>query len=307
MTRGDLCILVPTCDSNAWVAAFTTRLLDRFWPTHPPLFTCGTGTPLAEGSPLELRSHPSDWMSIAHDAVGDLGRRGLKAVYLVLDDHPPIGPCSAEHLNETLPSLLGELGGSYIGLNGWGQGRSLQGEKMGPERYFLEKVPASFPWRFSLHPGLWNLSDLELVLETLLRGAGAGERTAWAFERRSGKPANMAETEERLGGAYRVFGESMTNPECRLARPLLLASARRLAGLCSRGTRIAGLRQTADDIDSRARFLYRYYRGPYPLYWSGFLQKGSSHGDMLRFLRLFDGSGLAGEFREHARSHGKAP
>jgi len=99
----------------------------------------------------------------------------------------------------------------------------------------------------------------------------------------------------------------MADPDCRLSRPLLLAFLRRFTGLCSRGARIAGLRQPADDIDSHARFLYRYYRGPYPLYWSGFLQKGSSHGDMLRFLRLFDGHGLAGEFREHALSHGKVP
>lgn len=307
MTGDDLCILVPTCDANAWVAAFTVRLLDRFWPRHPPVFTCGAAPPVPGASSLTLRSDPSDWISIALDAARDLGGRGLGKAYLILDDHPPIGTCSEEHLNTTLPSLLDELAAAYIGLNGWGQGRTPQGEKLGEEHSFLERVPAAFPWRFSLHPGLWNLTDLELILKTLLHGAGRSELSAWAFERRSGKPENLAPIAERLGDAYRVCGECMADPGCRVSRPLLLASARRLAGLCSRSARLAGLRGQADDLDRRARFLYRYYHGPYPLFWSGLLQRGSSHGDMLRFLRLFGPPGLAGEFLEHARSHRMAP
>jgi hypothetical protein len=48
--------------------------------------------------------------------------------------------------------------------------------------------------------------------------------------------------------------------------------------------------------DEGMRFLYRYYGGPYPLFWAGLVTKGAPHDDMLRFLRLFGDRGIADEF-----------
>jgi len=36
--------------------------------------------------------------------------------------------------------------------------------------------------------------------------------------------------------------------------------------------------------EAATRYLHRAYVGPYPLYWSGLLQKGKEHADAVRFL-----------------------
>ena len=36
-----LCLLVSVYHPYRWVAESTARLLDAFWPEHPPLFFCG--------------------------------------------------------------------------------------------------------------------------------------------------------------------------------------------------------------------------------------------------------------------------
>jgi hypothetical protein len=302
MTGRALCILIPTCDRNTRVARFTSGLLNRFWPSHPPVHFCGAAEPAGEEW-LPPRSDPRDWVGIVLDACRHLSERGFHSCYLILDDHPPVGTCHEEHLNATLPSFLGKLGGSFIGLNGWGQGRKLQGETLGPAFFDLEKVPPGFAWRYSLHPGLWRLGALERILEFLARSTDLEARSAWSFERRAGTSPEVARVEKEEGGAYRVCGEKMKSKDFSLRRPLLLAAMRRGSGVVDRALSLTGGERRRDDFERKARFLYRFYLGPYPLYWAGLLTKGTPHSGMSLFLRLFVEGKIAEEFTAAVSGH----
>lgn len=293
MSTSGLAILMPTWERGLPLARFTTGLLERFWPGHAPIFYCGAGGPTEAWLPAGSRDQ-RDWMGLVLDGCRRLAERGYGQCYLVIDDHPPIGPCHEEHLNSTLPGLLKDLGGACIGLNGWGQGREVQGEILGPERYGLERLPESFPWRYSLHPTLWKTSALIAILEALTATEEPEGRTAWAFERRSGAfgPDGPAP-----GTPYRVSGETMVSPRCRLRRPRLLAAMRRLAGAGHHSFRLMHAPERLRQWDEGMRFLYRYYGGPYPLFWAGLVTKGAPHDDMLRFLRLFGEKEIAADFQ----------
>lgn len=294
MNDGTLSILMPTWEKGLPLARFTTSLLERFWPSHPPLFYCGADVDGEAWLPTAGRDS-RDWVGLALDACRRLADRGQRQIYLVIDDHPPVGPCHEEHLNTTLPELLDDLGGVCIGLNGWGQGREVQGEVLGPDCWSAERLPATFPWRYSLHPTLWRTSGLMAILERMTETSDLEKRTAWAFERRAGDPGTFGNGSDP-GTPYRVSGEAMISPDCRLRRPLLLALMRRTAGAGHRLLRIMGATGRLRRWDEAMRFLYRYYGGPYPLYWAGLVTKGSPHRDMLRFLRLFGDRGIADDF-----------
>ena len=105
----DLCILIPTFERYRPIAEFTRTKIAEFWPAHPPFFFCGLAPRAAEESCLELRDDPADWMALVRSACGDLRARGFTKCHLILDDHPPLEPCHARHLNETLPALTGLL------------------------------------------------------------------------------------------------------------------------------------------------------------------------------------------------------
>ncbi len=38
--------------------------------------------------------------------------------------------------------------------------------------------------------------------------------------------------------------------------------------------------------DSQAKLYTNYLNGPYPMFWSGFMQKGKVHENAVRFLRM---------------------
>ena len=283
----DLSILLSTWDQQAWVGKVTLRQLDRCWPGHPPVYTCGCSS-VVEDLPraLPLRSHPQDWMSILLDACRDQLTEGFKKVYLVLDDHPPLLDCHVPHLNETLPRYLDQLDATCIGLNGYGQGRPDGGGRILKDLHGLEEVGPLFPWKFSLHPGLWNLEKLASLLDEAVNQLAPDERTAWKFER-LGHPDTGLLPEAYHRGCYRVCGERMAvSPllSAHSARALRLARFR--YGLANRLATFWMSATRKDAWRAKSRYLFRFYTGPYPLFWSGLLQRGRVHEDCLRFLRL---------------------
>lgn len=284
MPMSDLCILIPTFDRYRAVAEFTRTKLDQHWPGHPPIFFCGLSGPAQSPSFLELRDDPADWMALVRSAVVDLQGRGFRQCYLVLDDHPPMDRCHVAHLNETLPRLMSELGASFINLHGWGQSRPPQGTALGARYFRLEQPAREYLWKFALHPGLWDLEALAMILEVLLRNSDPSERTCWKFERRAGAadfelPTRWRET------AYRVCGTAMT------ARPArhLHAFGRRVElfafDVLRFFLRIFAGQPARDRFDARYLGVYHFYDGPYPLFWSGVMKKGRLNDDLLFFLR----------------------
>ena len=77
---------------------------------------------------LKLRRDPVDWIGVTLDAVQDLLSHGYRSVYLVLDDHPPLGRCQPNLLNNVLPKILFERDATNISLFGSGQGRQVEGQ-----------------------------------------------------------------------------------------------------------------------------------------------------------------------------------
>lgn len=276
-----LCILLSTCDRYRPLAEFTRGELARQWPGHPPIFVSGLSAP-AEGG-LHFSGDFADWMAVTRDACAQLIARGFSQCHLVLDDHPPFGPCHAEHLGSTLPRFLRERGGVCVQLLGWGQKRPRRGERLA--FFDMEKSDADYLWKFSLHPALWDIAKLAEILDRLKAGTGAAERTCWKFERRSG--AGEAELPAGFRNAsYRVSGARM------LAKtyPLFPRIRRRI----ERGAldvyrflvRIAAGQAARDRLDLRIDGLFKFYDGPYPLFWSGVMKKGKLNHDLLFALRV---------------------
>ncbi|MCG6872121.1 MAG: hypothetical protein LJE84_07500 [Gammaproteobacteria bacterium] len=290
---GRTCILVSASEPTVWLARFTAERIAQCWSAHPPLFFCGSqNTPderwLRRGDPHE------DWIGILRSAVSELGRRGYTRMYLVLDDHPPLFRCHAGHLNETLPHYLDELDAVYIGLNGWGQGREPCGRVLA-NHHRVENVAADFRWKFSLHPGLWNLAALSRLLDWMLETLPPERRSAWVFERFGGGE-QLPDEDRWQHRCYRVSGIDMTASAARrVVRNVEWVAWRGLNAVAERGPR--GLRRRID-------FLRRYYEGPYPLFWSGLMQKGKVFPDAQRFLRWRLRFSLLADFR---RARATAP
>lgn len=154
------------------------EILEAFWPEHPPVFRIGA--PVQRANDLSFDGDEGSWIEVIHSGCKQLIELGYASVYLVLDDHPPIGPCRAEHLNSTLPKMLEELKAVYISLVGWDGMTCLSTEPL-PKRFQgLRRLGPGFQYHFQLHPALWNLECLMGLSQFLLEHS---YRSAWDFER----------------------------------------------------------------------------------------------------------------------------
>lgn len=276
-----LCILIPTTRRYRWMAEFTCDRIHKYWRFAPPIYFCGVGDQPGEAW-LPLENDPRDWIGIVDSAAGALAQQ-FDSVYLILDDHPPVWRCHERHLNHTLPRLLHELDAAYIGLNGWGPGRvgrTPLGEVLDERHYRLERVRADFRWKYSLHPGLWNLSRLRQLLNHCGARRNPEERTVWYFERQagavdSGLPAGLA------GGAYRICGRLMSRSTLRYRMERLATVLIRLCGVVASSVR---LHPVSRFLHCMRTAMEHYYEGPYPLLWSGVLRKGSINPHFLLYL-----------------------
>jgi hypothetical protein len=276
------CILIPTFADYIAVAAVTRSLLSRYWPQHPAAFFAGLPESLSPGPCLPLRSDVKDWCSIVADACDDLAEMGYTDVYLILDDHPPLNPCHDQHLNATLPQCRRELNATYIGLNGWGYGRS--GRRANgaiyPRKYWrMERVDGAFAWRFSLHPGLWSLRRLGALARAVETQNPPGRRTAWNFERMANNN-DLPVDFDCANTCYRVCGYRMTASRVRY----LIYRAAYLSLLLYR--RLESLSAGPADDDVLINALGYYYEGPYPLFWSGLIVQGRLNPTLLRYVAV---------------------
>ncbi len=271
-------ILISTCGKYRGLAEFTAEEISRAWPAHPELLFSG----LEDGErALPLRDDARNWMKVTRSACDDLLAAGWTAAYVVLDDHPPLGPGHGSHLNETLPRMMAEMRAVSVSLSGYGQGRRRHGSSVKWEGHDFDLCSPDEPWKFPLHPALWRLEALREILDRLIRSLPESEHTPWAFERRGGAPD--ADLPENLKNAsYRIDGLKMAASPyprglkaMRFATDVYRFAVRRIMGADARAA-----------VDGELLGVHHYFHGPYPLFWSGTMRKGALNPDLLFFLKL---------------------
>lgn len=276
------CILLSTCDRYRPVAEWTESLVDRQWRDHPPLRRWGLGD-------------DRDWMTVTRDGVAAMQQEGFRWIYLVLDDHPPVGPCQAGALNQTLPALAEKLQAVNIGLLGWGQRRGCEGVRSGRADGFLLRNDPGYRWKFSLHPALWSAEKLRELLEIRLGQFEPSARTPWNFERHHDAPDGPV-SDELLSGTYRVDGNALAvgsrSQDALVREPLLFAF-----DIWRFFLRILQGQAKRDAFDRDHLWLYHYYRGPYPILWSGAVRGGQPSRDFENFLRFSGRRHMLAEWR----------
>jgi hypothetical protein len=274
-------ILIPTCDRYLPMAQLTSRVVDRFWRNHPPIQFCGVAA-RAGLDAIPTAADPRDWVGIAHEATGRLLARGVVDGYLVLDDHPPVAPCNEAFLNADLPALARARNAVCIGLSGWDQFHACPGEDLGPAGLHLRRLPAAFKWKFGLHPAWWNFQSLHDLLGKL-HESSPRPLSAREFEAQTGS-AQAPLRPEWLAAAYRVAGDRYSvgsgwmQARGRRALAIRALHARRWL---TRG--LAG-QQALARFDTRMRYFTDFLNGPYPMFWSGLMQRGAPHAAAREFL-----------------------
>jgi hypothetical protein len=277
------CILVSTCEKYRQLALWTAEQIDLCWRNHPPLFFSGLEG--ADDRFLAFRTDPRIWIDLTLEAVEDLLARGYEQVYLILDDHPPLELCNEIFLNDRLPAAMRQLSAAYVSLLGTGQHRPTEGQILSPEALGLEKTAETYRWRFSLHPGLWSLPALrELLLLRMSQYEGEA-RNAWNFERHrddvSSLPSSLRES------SYRVNGALWDAAPSKLWRRTVQSFLHFVAdGALFVARRVGGADLRAK-WERKLLWLYCYYRGPYPLFWSGVMRQGKVSGEWAEFVRAF--------------------
>lgn len=296
--RDNLSILLSTCDHYLPIAEWTVSCIQKQWNTHPPIALCGlSGDPT---SPID----PTDWMSLTLEGVKAARRTGIQWTYLILDDLPPVGRCSANILNDALPELAEELHAVNIGLLGWGQRRSAGGVSLGKQKKHLMRNHPDYRWKFSLHPTLWNAAALQELLEIRISQFAPGQRTPWNFERHPDKIGGPV-PRRLLENTYRIHGGTMTAGS-RIFGTLWQASLLAAFDAGRFLLRIAGGQEKRDTFDRNHLWAYQYYRGPYPILWSGAVRQGKPNKSFEGFLRFTGRRRMREEWRSVQKQFSKA-
>lgn len=281
--NNDVCILISTCDRYRPVAEWTAHRIGKSWKSHPPLRYAGLGD-------------SRDWMTVSLAGVEAARREGYRWIYLILDDHPPVGLCNDAVLNNELPRLAAQLQAVNIGLLGWGQRRECEGRTAEDACAKLLRCDVSFRWKFSLHPSLWHADSLRELLEARMTQFSGLARTPWNFERHRDRPDGPVRR-EFLERCYLVHGVSMSaclglGTEI-LRQPALLAF-----DLWRFMIRIVRGKKARDAFDAENLWLYHYYRGPYPIFWSGAMRQGVPSREFEKFLRFTPNSQMRREWNK---------
>ena len=237
-------------------------------------------------------------IGITLDAVRCIEERGVDWLYLILDDHPPFGPCNADYLNRRLPENAAALRAIQVSLLGWDQYQPREGAILGPERLFWQRNNPSFHWKFSLHPGFWRVLPLRAMLESL-RAHAPDVRSARAFEGATHDACQRLDP-KLLERTYRVRGDGSTVGGRWFESRGLRALTHQLFRVAHHTARLGGPRRVAA-VDAGLRPYYRYANGPYPMFWSGVVTRGRLHEEALRFLAWTGQSALAAEIRQARR------
>jgi hypothetical protein len=165
------CLLVSVWPDYRWLVPVLEEMLKEFWPGHPEIVFSGT---VDDGR---------NWTRNLFSGVLAAREKGFDSVYLINEEHVPVGPCHLEYLMSVLPAQAGRLGAAYVSLFGWDNKRfcsksPVLGLDDGMWMHFTgERDP-----RFHLHPAWWRLDALEACCRLVLDD-GRCNGSAWHFEK----------------------------------------------------------------------------------------------------------------------------
>lgn len=281
-------ILMCTWSAYSEVAKASCHLIDQYWPNHPDIFIVG-GDQIENRHKIPYSSSEKDWIGMAYEAVQWLEGKGAKYCYLIIDDHPPVGPCNSNFLNVTLPDYAEQLGATRVALAGWDQFQPNEGEliQVGEQKWFLNS--SSHKWKFNLHPGLWNLADLGTILEKVMRFSPR-VYSARSFESVSGSEA-LSLPPQFIRKTYKINGDLNSSGNHWLQRRIIRKGVRHSYNLARLVARAAG-NQALISLDRKMSVYTHYINGPYPIYWSGILKKGKLSRNLLKFAQLTNNNKL---------------
>lgn len=289
-------ILLLSCDKYREVAGLSIRLLTRLWKDPPEIFVGGLSDDILGYTLIPFSVNPKDWIGIACQAVSHLLEREYDYCYLVLDDHPPVATCNGEYLGYGLPLLAGDLGATVVSMVGWDQVRNYQGVNLPADKHCWLRNDSSYRWLFNLHPACWDLSALHHILQIVMDTRPA-DHSARTFEGVACSPDTKIPDHYRHS-SYRVSGDRFAVVDQWFGKPIVRKGLLQLLHSVRFSARIVGGAGLQERIDQTARLYTDYLNGPYPMFWSGLMQRGAVHDNAIRFLRL---SGQS-EFAEMARS-----
>ncbi len=233
---------------------------------------------------IPFSSDPKDWMGIAREATGYLLDRGYDYCYLVLDDHPPMATCNGGYLERGLPLQARELGATVVSMVGWDQIRTYEGVRLPPDKDSWLKNDSTYRWLFNLHPACWNLTNLHHILQIVI-GTDPVDHSARTFEGVVCAPSTPIPDQYR-NSSYRLCGNRFAAGDRWFERPFMRTVILNLLHGIRLSARFAGGTGLLDRVDRRARVYTDYLNGPYPMFWSGLMQRGTVHKNAVRFLRL---------------------
>lgn len=283
-------ILVPVWRDYTWVAPITLETLRSRWAAHPEIWFCGltedeAGTlpvlPLAPG--LDR----SNWTQVLIGGVEQMRSRGFDLIYLILEEHLPVAPCHAGHLNTTLPALMESLPAAYISLMGWDNRRfSSRSALLDKSQHQLKNLVGPHDPRFHLHPALWRADILEACCRLALEDRNKNG-SAWHFEKACARPGNPL-PESATTACYQIRASQLAMAKPSALQNIISAAERfifhKLMALYplipSRRAGAAFLRQVPfDDV---------FCNGPYPMFYSGIMAKGQLNRFFVNFLHRKD-------------------
>jgi hypothetical protein len=283
--QNQTCILIAACEGQVAAALLSRRLIDRYWSNHPPVWLYGAS--IDDPAALPFRDEQWDWMAATRNAVRELANMGFHRAYLIMADLGPLDRCHEYHLNQTIPEWMTELDAAYISIRGWDHRRNSSGRSLGRRYLSLQQQYPSYWARFALHPALWRLDVLATILDLLL--VKCVDHSAWTFEIEAGNLYDEIPSAWNQG-TYRVCGRLMAAaPMPTMERwirhgfdglvrwtDMKFNHKNRRASLPPRVARVFHKLLMTQSV---------YYQGPYPVYFSGFLVRGSLNLYLVRFLR----------------------
>ena len=278
-------LLVPVWHGYRWMAPLTLRWLDRFWPTHPPVWFCGLeqtdGLPLL---PISPGTDLTNWSAMVLDGVNQMRRKGFDLVYLVAEEHVPLAPCNEEHLNVTLPRLMKDLPAVYISLMGWDNRRfRSRSPVLAASQFKLKHLVSNRDPRFNLHPALWRIDALQKCCELALEDTEKNGN-AWHFEKCNTRE-NRMHSPEWKSQCYQIHSLSL-----RQNKPSFFRLAANSAEIFIFG-KLRALVPLIPNSDLAVRYLKAigidnfYCDGPYPMFYSGLMAKGRLNSFLQKYLR----------------------
>ncbi len=288
------CVLISVYHPYRWIAPHTWKMIQTFWPNHPPVFFCGLTSEEAgelPHIPVHEGHLPRVWADFVFDAAAKLKADGFEAVYFFLEDHMPLDACHELNLNTLLPALLNTLPASYIGLMGWDNKRfaTRAGPVLPAEHHRLKHLTTERAPRFHLHPSLFRMDALIECLEALKQH---DKPNPWGFEKLSDK-LDAPISKDFKESCYQICGSELALNKPRYLK-LFMETARhwffhRMMSLVPLACRLGFGKQFFKFIG----FDDFFYNGPFPMFYSGVMAAGKINPFFTKHLkrrndRIFD-------------------